>query len=266
MKVSFPRKRSKISILFDEDQKRNDNKIKAYNNNRDSIKEIIDEKHFYSEFSKKEIKNKFNYNEVCINNEANYHYIINDANNYYDYIKRFKIYFYVKINENNEFAFPIKSDYINIKKKCAIDLIKHIVKKINNKKIVITINSIEYILSLKDIDDASNFHFYDSNYELKECEPKNLKPMEHSEGFSANISLKELINKKIIFICKNPINIMLVEHYDSTKNGNTYNIDKNTFKKNSHKGGIMLKNNYVKKCICNCFFSLINLYNISSDI
>ena len=62
------------------------------------------------------------------------------VHNYFDYIKKFKIYFYAKINENNEFVFPIKSDFINIKKKCVCDLIKHILKKINNKKIVIRIN------------------------------------------------------------------------------------------------------------------------------
>jgi hypothetical protein len=263
-KNSFSRKKSKISILIDDSQKIVNNKINVYNNSG-SIKEEINEKNFSNEYSKNGINNRINYKELCINEEENHHYIINDANNYFDYIKKFKIYFYVKINENNEFVFPIKSDFINIKKKCVCDLIKHIVKKINNKKIVIRINSKEYTLSLKDSDDDSNNIFYDSNYELKEYAPKNLNSINHSDGYSSNILLKELVNKKICFTPKNPINIMLVEHYDSCKNGILYNIDKNSFN-NKYKGKKKFGNNCFIKFISNCFENLIDYYNISSDI
>ena len=89
--------------------------------------------------------------------------------------------------------------------------------------------------------------------------------MIHSDGYSSNISLKELVNKKICFISKNPINIMLVEHYDSCKNGILYNIDKNS-SSNNYKDEIWSENNCFNKCISNCFYNLIDYYNISSDI
>ena len=151
----------------------------------------------------------------------------------------------------------IKSDFINIKNKYVSDLIKNMVKKINKKKIIIKINSIEYILSLKDKDDDSNDSFFCSNYELKECDPNNLKPVNHSDRYSPNTSLKELINKKISFVSKNPINIMLIENYDSCKNG---------YINNKYKGEIRFENNYFSKCISNCFYNLFDFYNISSDI
>lgn len=58
---------------------------------------------------------------------------------------------------------------------------------------------------------------------------------------------------------------MLVEHYDSCKNGILYNIDKNSFNNNC-KGQMKSENNCFNKCISNCFYNLIDFYNISSDI
>lgn len=144
-------------------------------------------------------------------------------------------------------------------------MIKNIVKKINNNKIIIRINSKEYTLSLMDRDDDSNELFYDSNYELKDCEPNNLQPKNHSDGYSSKLLLKEIINNKICFISKNPINIMLAEHYDSCKNGILYSYDKNSYI-NENKGEFRLENNCFNKYNCNCFYNLIDFYNISSDI
>ena len=49
-------------------------------------------------------------------------------------------------------------------------------KKINNKKIVINLNSVNYIISLQECDEENNDDFYYQNYELKEFRKNDLKP------------------------------------------------------------------------------------------
>ena len=50
---------------------------------------------------------------------------------------------------NDEYIFPIETDYLNIKKQCVFGWIRNVIKIINSKGIVIIINSIKYIVYLK---------------------------------------------------------------------------------------------------------------------
>ena len=153
--------------------------------------------------------------------------------NDFNCIKKFVVYFYFKI-ENNEFVYQIETDFLNIKKKNGYDLIKNIINNINNKQITINLNSINYILALKDCDYENCKNFYDKNYLLKPCHKKYLKPKNDCPNYNNNSTLEELMNETISFICKNEINIMLIEKYDdftkiktNKKHEKTINKDKN---------------------------------------
>ena len=76
------------------------------------------------------------------------------------------------MNDSKEFIFPIQTDFFNIKEEYGYDLIKNIIKKINEKKLIVENNSIKYIISLKDCEDENNKEFYIKNYELKLCKKK----------------------------------------------------------------------------------------------
>ena len=127
--------------------------------------------------------------------------------------KKLNIYFYLNINKDNTFIIPIQTDYFNINKQYAYELIKSIVKKINNEKINIKLNSIEYIVSLKDTENYENddFDFYINNYEIKPCKKKNHMPKNDSPSYSSSSLLKNISNENISFICKSPLNIMIRE-------------------------------------------------------
>ena len=111
---------------------------------------------------------------------------------------------------------------MNSKKQYGYDLIKNIILKINEKKIIINLNSINYLVSLKDCEDENNKNFYDQNYELRPCSIKTFKPKFDSPKFCSHSLLKEFINENISFISKNEINIMLIKNYDDN-NINKYN-------------------------------------------
>lgn len=150
-------------------------------------------------------------------------------NNY----KQFFIYFYFEIY-NKEFIFPIVSSFFNIKKSYVYDLIRNIIKIINNKNIIIINNSINYIVSLKD-NEENDIDFYINNYKLKKCSKKTLKPKKDYPSYSSSSLLETITNDKISFISKNPLNIMLTEKYNDHKkeceeNDNVYNniINENT--------------------------------------
>ena len=148
---SYPkRKKSKISIHFEEYK----NRKKEYDN---FIKEEIDEENDLNEF------NEFNCNEA---DNINFSYD-NNENNILNNLRQFEVYFYFKINDSKEFIFPIQTDFFNIKEEYGYDLIKNIIKKINDKKLIVENNSIKYIISLKDCEDENNKEFYIKNYELK---------------------------------------------------------------------------------------------------
>ena len=133
-------------------------------------------------------------------------------------------------------------------KQYGYDLIKNVILKINETKIIINLNSINYIVSLKDCEDENNKNFYDQNYELRPCSLKTFKPKFDSPKFCSNSLLKEFINENISFISKNEINIMLIENYDDI-NINAYN---EKFKENNEKEEeIEKENTFIGKK--NCF-------------
>lgn len=125
-------------------------------------------------------------------------------------------------------------------------MIKNIIKKINEKKIVINLNSINYIISLKDCEDENNKFFYEQNYELKPCNSKTFKPLNDYPNYYTNSLLKEFTNELISFVSKNEINIMLIENYNDLKiNDNIFIVKEKNRKKEN-------KINKEKKCINYC--------------
>ena len=134
----------------------------------------------YDEFVKNEIEEDEDiYDELdeefdC--SEIDFHvkkqYYSNSDCNFINF-KSFKVYFYFEINKDCNFIFPIESDKFNIEKQYIYELLKNIVKLINNKNIIINHNNIKYNISLKDCED-NNDDFYIENYELKPCKKKLL--------------------------------------------------------------------------------------------
>ena len=150
-------------------------------------------------------------------------------NNQNDFIqfKQYNVYCYFNINKDISFIFPIKTDLFYINKQYIYELIKNVVKKINNEKIVITYNSTKCIISLKDIEEDENIDFYTKNYEIKPCKKKNFMPKYDSPSYSSYSLLNNIENENISFILKNPLNIMLREKYEINEDENKlkYNID-----------------------------------------
>ena len=128
-------------------------------------------------------------------------------------LKKYIIYFYLNLNKNS-FIFPIISDNFFINKQYVYELIKNIVKKINDNNITINFNNNNYIISLKDIEDDENMDFYIKNYELRPCKKKNFVPKIDCPSFSSSSLLKNIENEKISFVSKNQLNIMLREKYE----------------------------------------------------
>ena len=187
--TSIPRKKSKISIQMDE--------LKNKSEDDEYFKELNDGNEF------DEFENELDCNSQKLNL---------DKKNVDKYFK-FNIYFYFKLDENNEYIFPIQSDIFNKSKQYVHELIKNIIKKINEKNIVINFNNVDYIVSLKDTEDE-DVDFYIKNYELKPCKKKNFKPKDDCPSFSSNSLLENVDNKLISFISKNSLNVMIREKFE----------------------------------------------------
>ena len=128
-------------------------------------------------------------------------------------IKNYNIYFYLSLDKENSFVFPIKSEFFKIDKQYAYELIKNIVKKINNENINIKYNSKIYIISLKDIEDDDDIDFYIKNYELRPCKKKNFMPKSDCPSYSSSSLLKNIEKENISFVSKLSLNIMIREKY-----------------------------------------------------
>ena len=247
--ISCIKKRSKISIQFEELKNKEDEYI-------NDIIEEIGEENTNNDSSSDVPEN------ILLSN-----YIDNkkDFDNINDYIT-FEIYFYFAIN-GIEYIFPIQTDFLNIKKEYGYDLIKNIVKTINHSNIIIVNNSIKYNVSLKDNEDENKKEFYINNYELRQCKKKNMMPKHDLPAYSPNSLLEKISNQKISFISKNSLNIMITEKYDDyneecPKKDNIYkksNIDVNIYK--NHNCNNIYENpnilslekdskNKNKKCFC----------------
>lgn len=195
------------------------------------------------------INDEFDEENSCDKNK-NKEIKINDENlNNVNVFKTFKVYFYIKLEDSNTFIFPIKSDLLNINKQCVNDLIKNIVKKINDSCFIIKYNSNEYNLSLRENENFNEDpNFYINNYELRQCKKKTLTPKFDLPQFCPNDSLSNIIKEKISFISKNPLNIMLFNRSID------YNEDNYIKKENKNKNNLKkIKLNTNKKKYNCCF-------------
>ena len=165
----------------------------------------------YEEF----INDEFNEEESCDEEFKDEKLKLNyDNSNNIDILKKFEVYFFIKLDNKENFIFPIESDLLNINKQCISDLIKNIVKKINDNSFIVHYNSMEYLLSLKECENYyDDNNFYINNYELRPCKKKTLLPKFDLPPFFANSPLLNIINEKISFITKNPLNIMLINKF-----------------------------------------------------
>ena len=126
-------------------------------------------------------------------------------------IKKYKVFFYFDLNKNKKFAFPIITDGIKVDDYHVYDLIKYLVKKINDSNIVIKDENNNYSVSLKDIDEEEeNMDFYINNYELK---PFEFWKKKDCQNYSSTDSLKSINEENISFFPKNPLNVMLMKQF-----------------------------------------------------
>ena len=189
--------------------------------NQNKKEEFLEENNFKNDFIELNDSIKELNTTDCIDKNQNENGIIK--------IKAFNIYFYLNLNKDNIFIYKIRTDFFDINKQYVIELIKNIVKIINDKKICVQINSINYVISLKDIEDEENMDFYMKNYELKLCSKKNYFPKDDSPFFPSSSLLNIIENDNISFISKNPLNIMLREKYENCEENNAqnYQLDDN---------------------------------------
>ena len=125
-------------------------------------------------------------------------------------IKKFNVYFYFDFNKNKKFVLPINTENFNVADFHIYDLIKYIVKKINNSNIVVKDNNINYSVSLKDIDEEDNIDFYINNYEIK---PFDFLSKKDFPIYSSKDSLKTIEEENISFFSKNPLNVLLMKQF-----------------------------------------------------
>ena len=140
-------------------------------------------------------------------------------------IKKFKVYFYFNLNEKNEYIFPFESDLLNIDNQYGYDLIQNIIKKINNKSLVINYDSKDYILSVKENQNDDTKNFYINNFEIRKCKKKTFKPKDDVPPFSPELLLNNILDDTISFICKNNIYIILIEKFDDDIEEGKYEDD-----------------------------------------
>ena len=153
------------------------------------------------------------YNEDYLSDSEEEEIVLENKNIYFSHeinvIKKFNIYFYFDFNRSRKYVLPINTDSFKVNNYHVYDLIKYIVKKINDSNIVIKEENINYSVSLKDIDEEEeNMEFYINNYELKPFENKN-----NYSIYQSTDSLKTINEENITFVSKDPLNIMLIKQY-----------------------------------------------------
>jgi len=231
------RRLSKISIQMEKIQQ----EIKEYD---EFVKnEIEEDEDIYDELDE-----EFNCSEFDYHEKKQYY---NSFNADYTFInfKSFKVYFYFEINKDCNFIFPIDSDKFNVEKHYIYELLKNIVKLINNKNIFINYNNNKYIISLKDCED-NNDDFYIKNYEIKPCKKSTFAPKFDLPSYDSHSLLANIVKERISFVSKNPLNIMLIQNYEEERSENGHfqkeYTDKNGYIFFNDK---IINNNKVNKCI-----------------
>ena len=112
---------------------------------------------------------------------------------------KFNIYFSF-LFDKKEFIIQIESDPFNINENNVEDLIKNIIKKINDKNIIIQNDKINYIISLKDSDEQD---FYKNNYEIRTYKEKECII------YPSDLLLSDIKATKLILVSKKYLNIMI---------------------------------------------------------
>lgn len=159
------------------------------------------------------------------NEDDNINIGISNVNDCKINIKKFKVYFFFNLNEKNEYIFPFESDLLNINEQYGYDLIKNIIRKINNKSLVINYDSKDYILSIKENESDDKINFYINNFEIRKYKIETSKLNNEVPPFSSELLLNKIPDDSISFICKNNIYIMLIEKVDNDKEKEKYEDD-----------------------------------------
>ena len=131
-------------------------------------------------------------------------------NNGINLIKKFNVYFYFEYKENKKYVFPISIENCYVAGLHIYDLIIYIIKKINQSNFIIKDNNIKYSVSLRDFEviKEKNIDFYVNNYEIK---PFDFLTKKDCSIFSPTDSLKLINEENIIFLSKNPLNVLLIK-------------------------------------------------------
>ena len=132
----------------------------------------------------------------------------NYLNREFNIKKKYNVYFNFELNRNKKYSMKVKTDYFDVDEFHAYDLIKYVVKKLNNSNIKIKNNNKNYSFSLKDVEDEENIDFYINNYEIK---PFDSLTKNDFRNFSPTDPLKSINEENISFFSKNPLNILLIK-------------------------------------------------------
>ena len=124
-------------------------------------------------------------------------------------IKKFNVTFYFKFNQKKKYVIPISTENLNVNDLYIYDLIRYIIKKINNSNINIKDSEANYSVSLKDIDE-DNKDFYVNNYEFK---PYNFWSTKDCKKYFSTDLLNSIDEENISLVSKNPLNILLMKQF-----------------------------------------------------
>ena len=163
---------------------------------------------------RKEIMEEIDENDYLSDSEEeneNSLYERNERINYYNknIIKKFNVYFYFDLSKDKKYEFNLTTGEFKADEFHVYNLIKYIVKKINDSNIIIKDNNNHYSVSLKDIDE-DNMDFYINNYEIK---PFEFWKKKESENYSSKDLLRTINEEKISFFSKNPLNVFLMKQF-----------------------------------------------------
>ena len=124
---------------------------------------LIGDKLSENEYDKYHYKDDIDDIDEINNEKSNFHHdMCNNEHNKHNEIinmKTFEIFCYFKINKENEFIYSIQSDALNLRTQCLYDLIKNIIQKINESKIIIEYNSLTLFVKI-----FSHRNYYQKSY------------------------------------------------------------------------------------------------------
>ena len=139
------------------------------------------------------------YDIECGENSRQSKQSVNSINSCENIFSKFDIKFPFKFNKK-EYIISTESDVFNLNENRVEDLIKNVIKKINEKNITFKENKDTYIISLKDCEEDTDKEFYKDNYEIIE---------NYSTNYPHEVLLNEIKDSKINLNCKNSLNIMI---------------------------------------------------------